>query len=497
MLNIPNYIFKFLLFLIVIILFLPLYQSFFFPMELEVRESTLWLHILTIKEGINIYNQDLVAYANQAHGPIDPLFKLIIHKIFFFFEPWQVSRLNNILLFGSIFYVNFKTLGKKKNSLSIIFLSIKIYSLIFLFTKTFQGRADITAMLLIVCLVYICSDHLFYKKNFKLIFSSFLFSLIILTNWRFLPVCLAIIFYPLILEDKLKDIFSLHKIYIFLKIVFFVSLPFFLILYLYFDLSLENYFIGFFYFESFFNIKHFFTGLLNLLRVEKLYILILLILFYLIKFRKTMDLGLKFILKIFVCLLVFISCLISYLYNYVGGGIYYFTPVILFLWYLIIFEYRNNYFTLRRDHIINLVIIIISLIIISASLKNSFRSYKKMADNYDNALKLNLYLKDLHNSKKKILSESLHFHKKNYSGEKIDIGDLISYRAFQVGGNYKKTYLDHLDDINSKKFDFIIHNYTGSKNIDNLIKNNDYEIIKKFKYDFSNIGEILILKKIN
>ena len=101
MLNIPNYIFKFLLFLIVIILFLPLYQSFFFPMELEVRESTLWLHILTIKEGINIYNQDLVAYANQAHGPIDPLFKLIIHKIFFFFEPWQVSRLNNILLFGS------------------------------------------------------------------------------------------------------------------------------------------------------------------------------------------------------------------------------------------------------------------------------------------------------------------------------------------------------------------------------------------------------------
>ena len=120
-----------------------------------------------------------------------------------------------------------------------------------------------------------------------------------------------------------------------------------------------------------------------------------------------------------------------------------------------------------------------------------------MADNYDNALKLHLYLKDIDNSKNKILSESLHFHKKNYSGEKIDIGDLISYRAFQVGGNYKKTYLDHLDDVNSKKFDFIIHNYTGSKNIDKLIKNNDYEIIKKFKYNFSNIGEILILKKIN
>ena len=91
-----------------------------------------------------------------------PFVQVNYSQNFFLFEPWQVSRLNNILLFGSIFYVNFKTLGKK-NSLSIIFLSIKIYSLIFYSQKHF-GRADITAMLLIVCLVYICSDHLFYKK---------------------------------------------------------------------------------------------------------------------------------------------------------------------------------------------------------------------------------------------------------------------------------------------------------------------------------------------
>ena len=69
-----------------------------FPIELEVRESTLWLHILTIKEGINIYDQKLVAYANQAHGPLDPIFKLFVHKILFFLEPWQVSRLNNLRL---------------------------------------------------------------------------------------------------------------------------------------------------------------------------------------------------------------------------------------------------------------------------------------------------------------------------------------------------------------------------------------------------------------
>ncbi len=99
---------------LITILFFPLLISFFYPIELEARESTLWLHILTIKEGINIYNPSVVAYANQAHGPIDPFFKLLIHKIFFFLEPWQVSRLNNLLFFLSIFIINYLTLKKKK-----------------------------------------------------------------------------------------------------------------------------------------------------------------------------------------------------------------------------------------------------------------------------------------------------------------------------------------------------------------------------------------------
>ena len=31
-----------------IIFFLPIIQSFYYPIELEARESTLWLHIITI-----------------------------------------------------------------------------------------------------------------------------------------------------------------------------------------------------------------------------------------------------------------------------------------------------------------------------------------------------------------------------------------------------------------------------------------------------------------
>jgi len=89
------------------------------------------------------------------------------------------------------------------------------------------------------------------------------------------------------------------------------------------------------------------------------------------------------------------------------------------------------------------------------------------------------------------------FIKRNILGEKIDIGDLISYRAFQVGGKYEETYLSHLNEIKNKKYKYIIHNFTGSKIINDLIKNGNYKIIKKFKKNISNIGEILILERVN
>ena len=93
------------------------------------------------------------------------------------------------------------------------------------------------------------------------------------------------------------------------------------------------------------------------------------------------------------------------------------------------------------------------------------------------------------------MSESLHFHKDKYLKEKIDIGDLISYRSSQVGGEYEKTYKLHLDDILNGKYDYIVHNYTGSKIIDNLVLNKRYKIIKTFSDNYSNIGEVLILRK--
>ena len=161
-------LFNLTLLIISFVLLSPILIAFLYPMELEVRESTLWLHVLTMKANINIYDGKLVAYANQAHGVMDPIIKYLINLSFPFLQPWQVSRIFWVLSYFLIFLINylvFKNL-KKKNLLTIsLITSIIFYSLFFLFTKTFQGRADITAFFFIILLSYLCIDRDFFYKN--------------------------------------------------------------------------------------------------------------------------------------------------------------------------------------------------------------------------------------------------------------------------------------------------------------------------------------------
>lgn len=69
-----------------------------------------------MKANINIYDGKLVAYANQAHGVMDPIIKYLINLWLPFLQPWQVSRIFWILTYFLIFFINyltFKSLKKK------------------------------------------------------------------------------------------------------------------------------------------------------------------------------------------------------------------------------------------------------------------------------------------------------------------------------------------------------------------------------------------------
>ena len=472
----------------------------FYPIELETRESTLWLHVLTLKNGISLYDQSLVAYANHAHGPIDPLFKYFISNFFSFLEPWQVSRISNFLFFIFIYILFFAILKKFKLNLNIIlFTSSLFFSLILLFTKGYQGRADVTALFFFLILIFGVTNYS--NSNFFIyLLNPILSSLIIMTNWRFTHIVLVVstfIFFKKFMEnlDFSKIKYKSFIIYFFIFLVF----P---IIFLYFEFNLDiskynDYFFNFFYFKSHFDLNFLLNGFQSLLKVEKFFVLIILC-FLILHFVITKEFEVRkkcfFLLVFFI---IFIITLFQYLYNYTGGGIYYFTPIILITFFLFFVSLRDVDFyqnLISNFYLKNILILLILLIAISAA-KFSISSSYYMIKTLPKAMEMHNYLVKLDNAG--ALSESLHFHKKKFSNEKIDIGDLLSYRSRQVGGDYLKTYQSHINDIKMNRFPYIIHNFAGSSEINFLMKKKIYVILKKFdeSYFHSNLREVLVLKK--
>jgi len=483
-----------------LILFTPIAISMFYPIELETRESTLWLHVMTLKNGISLYDQNLVAYANHAHGPIDPLFKYVISSFFSFLEPWQVSRISNFLFFIFIYILFFCILKKFKFNLNIIlFLSSLFFSLILLFTKGYQGRADATALFFFLILIFGVINYS--NSNFFIyLLNPILSSLIIMTNWRFTHIVLVVSTF--IFFKKFMENLEFRKIEYKSFIIYFFIFLVFPTIFLYFEFNLDiskynDYFFNFFYFKSHFDLNFLLNGFQSLFKVEKFFVLIILC-FLILHFVITREFEVRkkfFFLLVFFT--IFIITLFQYLYNYTGGGIYYFTPIILITFFLFFVSLRDfNFYQnlISNFYLKNILILLILLIVVSAA-KFSISSSYYMIKTLPKAIEMHNYLVKFDNTG--ALSESLHFHKKKYSNEKIDIGDLLSYRSRQVGGDYLKTYQSHINDIKMNHFTYIIHNFAGSSEISSLIKKKIYVILKKFdeSYFHSNLREVLVLKK--
>ena len=131
--------------------------AFLYPLEIETRESTVWLHVLALRHGINIYDHSQVAFINQNHGPFDPLFKLWIAALFPFLESWQVTRISVLLLPYAFLLVAWKWISKQSRSLlDALYLGSIGYLFLIVSAKEFifVGRSDATAALLLLPLIY-------------------------------------------------------------------------------------------------------------------------------------------------------------------------------------------------------------------------------------------------------------------------------------------------------------------------------------------------------
>ena len=74
-----------------------------YPLELEFREGTNWLHALALSKGVNIFSTADVAYINMNHGPIDSVLKSMLLRFLPFLDPKLVTRFFVILLPLEIF----------------------------------------------------------------------------------------------------------------------------------------------------------------------------------------------------------------------------------------------------------------------------------------------------------------------------------------------------------------------------------------------------------
>ena len=73
-------------------------QVFCFPLELEYREGSGWLHALAARAGVGIYDHSHVAFLNMNHGPLEPILKQLLTTAFPFLSASMVTRCFVLLL---------------------------------------------------------------------------------------------------------------------------------------------------------------------------------------------------------------------------------------------------------------------------------------------------------------------------------------------------------------------------------------------------------------
>ena len=175
------------------IIAVPALMAAIYPIELEPREGTNWLHALALSRGVDIFDPTAVAYININHGPIDAIAKSFIISMFPYASASLVTRCFCILLPITIFATGLLVLRDRKfpilKALSLTFIT---YGLIVLNPTygSFVGRSDPTAL----CFGFLAATvMLTYTKSTRAnIFYpgvvGILLSLMVLTNWRFILI---------------------------------------------------------------------------------------------------------------------------------------------------------------------------------------------------------------------------------------------------------------------------------------------------------------------
>jgi hypothetical protein len=180
------------------------------PLEIEAREGSVWMHVLAMRVGIDIYATTKVAFVNMNHGPLDPMIKAWLSSWVRALPSYMVTRifvlLSPILLFISAYFISRKNLAAALLAAGTLFLLFCHMS-----PMMYVGRSDATAL----CGLALCgvlADRLLVTRhrswsNRRYIATQIALgavsAAVFLTSWRCLPIAAALQF--VVLTTQLTD----------------------------------------------------------------------------------------------------------------------------------------------------------------------------------------------------------------------------------------------------------------------------------------------------
>jgi hypothetical protein len=459
--------------------------AFVYPLEIETRESTVWLHVLALRHGINIYDHSQVAFINQNHGPFDPFFKLSIAALFPFLDSWQVTRISVLLLPYAFLVVAWKWLSKQSSSLlDALYLSSMGYLFLIVSAKEFifVGRSDATAALLLLPLVYLS----FTVSPITLARAAAMGGIwgaigisVILTNWRMLPVVSALFLFTLwMLRFKHLSQLRISAAYSG-GCACSAAVIFALVLYYSFDFDLSLYYKHFFgtytqasghghrtyghaspiwFLGSLLNPT---ANLDNLKGGPVLWALAI----YLLVHGKCSAQNLAWL---FLGVVVFTACTVAYFFNYYGGGQWYYIPFVIILWFFLCANYRC--LSPSRQAAVGVLAAVLLCVNAGTVVMPSLRRVASFSE----AANFMGELRSLQ-AKHSIVSEDTFFFRTSYQGELIDMGDMISRirgRGNYYGDEFNRTVDLHFQQVKNDPPDYIVTGFTASPELRRLAEQN-------------------------
>jgi len=228
-----------------------------YPIELEWREGPYWLHALAQSYGINIFENDKIAYMMATHGIFDHLIKAALLSVFLSWEPQYILRffvlIFPVVSFFSIFVQSRRSLSAIPALISALCLNgamlVALHDIGHWFTCV--GRSDPTALTLLA-IAYLCyaTHRSFYLAKVLQHFSSLAIALVLSTNWKWYPIALMI---PLIMEQRQDTLRIRELIRIYLVILGYTvaTCALFAVVWFHGDISFYfRYFVGLFFGKS-------------------------------------------------------------------------------------------------------------------------------------------------------------------------------------------------------------------------------------------------------